>query len=227
MERLLNACSFLTLFEFVCPAITRFRSMSDVGHYPLVAPRELVATLLKTHGPTMTTLHLDFHHFFSLRDPELQEELEGQILADCVYTYPSLRDFGNLTRMTIEFEKLVKVGDLPASLESLNLDYCHFAGLEKEYLSELVHLKETWCPAIECVIVSGWEKTNEGITTVREHARLLNAPVQFPADGRILTFLGAATHLQIQSRELLSFDTSNHDDNIEIDEEEEEAPALE
>jgi hypothetical protein len=227
MERLLNACSCLTLFDFVVPASSRYRSMSDVGYDPLVAPRELVAILLETHGSTLTTLRLDFHHFYSLRDPELQEELEGQSLAHCDFTYPSLRDFENLTRMTIEFEKLVKVGDLPASLELLNLDYCHFADLDKEYLNELVRLKETWCPVIKYVTVSGWEKTNEGITTVREHARLLDVPVQVPTDERVLTFLGAANHLQIQSRELLFFDISDYEDNMETDEDEEVTPTLE
>ncbi|KAF2182371.1 hypothetical protein K469DRAFT_636697 [Zopfia rhizophila CBS 207.26] len=229
MSRLLDACPRLTLFEFVIPDQSRYRWQSDVGYQPLVAPRDLVTTLLETHGHSLKTLHLDFHHFYGLSDLELREEVEdsGQRLEDCDYTYPSFRGFENLTRMTIEFEKLVKVRDLPASLESLNLYFCHFADLDKEYLSDLIRLKETWCPVIEYVTVSGWEKTNEGITTVREHARSLNAPVQVSADGRTLTFLGAGSHLQIQSHEPLFSDGSDHEDDMEMNEEEEEPLALE
>ncbi|KAF2831237.1 hypothetical protein CC86DRAFT_463177 [Ophiobolus disseminans] len=203
MERLLDACSNLTLFNFVVPDGTRYRSMSDVGSDPLVAPRELAIALLNAHGPTLETLRLDFHHFYRLRDREIREQIEesGGNLEDCDFTYPSFRDCEKLTRMTIELEKLVKLHHLPTALEHLRLEYCHFPDLDQKYLGELIQLKETWCPAIQSVIVSGWEMSNEGITAVREHVRSLEAPVQVSEDGRTLTFLGTANYLQIQSRE--------------------------
>jgi hypothetical protein len=227
MERLIGACSLLTLFEFVVPDGRRYRSMSDVGYEPLVAPRELATALLRAHGPTLRTVHLDFYHFYRLRDREIREQIEGSggNLENCDFTFPSFRDCENLTDMTVEFEKIIKFRHLPASLVSLQLEWCYFEDLDIEYLRELIQLKETWCPAIESVIVSGWEKSNEGIVAVREHARLLEAPVHFSEDGRVLTFLGATNYLQIQSREPPSGETwaydeeSSEEEDVDDDEE--------
>ncbi|KAF2125382.1 hypothetical protein P153DRAFT_425802 [Dothidotthia symphoricarpi CBS 119687] len=185
MRQLLDVCPRLTLFEFVVPDRARYTSMLDVGHEPLVGPQELVEALLKTHSHTLKSLRLDFHHFYDISDPDMLEELEqlGETPEDCWMTYSSMRGFENLTHMTIEFQKLVKVHKLPASLESLNLELCEFADLNKEFLDDLIQLKEKWCPVIESVTVSGLEKTNE--------------------DGRTLTFLGVGYQLRIQSYQLL------------------------
>lgn len=101
--------------------------------------------------------------------------------------------------MAIEFEKLVKVQDLPASLEHLDLCYCHFADLDRAFLLNLIQLKENWCPEIKAVTVSGCEKTNEGISAVQEHARSLDISVYITLDGRTMTTLGGSYCLTIKS----------------------------
>ncbi|KAH9882990.1 hypothetical protein J1614_000356 [Plenodomus biglobosus] len=151
MEKLLQTCPHLTVFKLIIPNGTRYRWLWDVGYKPLVGPRELVKALLQTHRQNLQTLHLDFHHHYDLSGPELREEVER--LEDCDYTYPSFRDFESLTHMAIEFEKLVKVRDLPASLEQLDLHHCHFADLDRAFLSDLIRLKDKWCPVIKSVIV--------------------------------------------------------------------------
>jgi hypothetical protein len=197
MKKLLNTCPHLTVFKFVIPNIARFRRTRDVGYEPLVTPRELVNALLQTHKQNLETLHLDFHHHYNLRDLEILEEEES--LEDSYYTYSSFRDFKSLSHMKIEFEKLIKLQHLPASLEKLDLQYCHLPELDRAFLSELVHLKEKWCPSIKSVIVSGWEETDQGITAVQDHARSLEIPVYVAADGRVLTIMRGGYHLTIKS----------------------------
>ena len=197
MEKLLYTCPRLTVFKLIIPNGNRYRWMWDVGYEPLVTPRELVNALLQTHRQNLQTLHLDFHHHYDLSNPELREEVEH--LEDCDYTYPSFHDFESLTHMAIEFEKLVKVQDLPASLERLDLHYCHFAELDRAFLSDLIQLKEKWCPVIKSVTVGGWDMTNEGIIAVREHARSLDISVHVTVDGRTLTMLAGGYHLTIKS----------------------------
>ena len=143
METLLQVCPRLTVFKLIIPDGTRYRWLWDVGYEPLVTPRDLVKALLQTHKQRLETLHLDFHDHYNLRDPEILAEVER--LEDCVYTYPSFRDFKSLTNMAIEFEKLVRFRDLPMSLEHLDLSYCHFADLDRNFLSELIQLKDKWC----------------------------------------------------------------------------------
>lgn len=197
METLLQACPHLTVFKLIIPDGTRYRWLWDVGYEPLVTPRDLVKALLQTHRQRLETLHLDFHDHYNLRHPELLAEVER--LEDCVYTYSSFRDFESLTGMAIEFEKLVRFRDLPMSLEHLDLSYCHFADLDRNFLSELIQLKDKWCPFIESVIVRGWEKTNEGINAVREHAISLGISVNVTVDKRSLTVLSGGYHLAIKS----------------------------
>lgn len=197
IKRLLDACPGLTLFRLIVPNGSRYKWSWDVGYQPLVAPRELVKALLETHRQTLQTLDLDFHHYYDLSDPELLEEIHN--LEDCDYTYPSFRTFDRLSHLTIEFEKLVKVGDLPASLERLDLRFCHFANLDEAYLSDLVRLRDTWCPVIKVVDVSGWDETDDGIAVVREHARSLDLFVRASVDGQVLNILGVGCRLTIRS----------------------------
>jgi hypothetical protein len=225
MEEALKACSHLTRFEFVVPSFTRHKSMSDVGYDPLIGPQDLVTMLLATHGDTLTTLRLDYRHAYSLRDPEMRRELleDGNTFTDNDFIYQSFLGFENLLSLSIEFEKLIMAHNLPASLKRLELSHCHFVELDQEYLTELLRLKETRCPAIENVTVTGLESTNEGITNVLKHARLLDATVQVTADGRTLTFSGSASYLQIQSREALPFEEATYDEDMDIDEEDEDS----
>jgi hypothetical protein len=197
MERLLQACPCLTTFKLIIPDGTRYKWLRDIGYKLLVTPRELVKTLLQTHRQNLHTLHLDFYHHYNLSNPELREEIEH--LEDGDYTYPSFRDFECLTHMAIEFEKLIKIQDLPASLEQLDLYYCHFVDLDKAFLLDLFQLKRTWCPEIQSVILSGCENTKEGISVVREHARSLDISSSVTIDGRTLTILGGGYRLIIKS----------------------------
>ena len=195
MRRLLDACPHLTLFKLVIPDGTRYKWQWDVGYQPLVAPRELVEALLDTHSQSLQCLELDFHHHYDLTNPELREEIEN--LEDCVYTYPSLCGFESLSRMAIEFEKLVKVGNLPASLERLELRFCQFADLDSAFLADLVQMRDKWCPAIKAVTVSGWELGNVGITAVQERARPLELSMRVSVDGHVLQILGLGFRLKI------------------------------
>jgi hypothetical protein len=196
--------------------------MSDVAYDPLVKPRDLITILLKTHNLNLKSLVLDYNHFYNFREPDFQRDLQEQNtnLMDNEYTCPSLHGFENLTCLTVEFEKLVYPGNLPASLKTLNLKYCYFPDLDEEYLNKLVRLKETWCPAIESVNVSGLEETNEGISLVLEHARALDVPIQVSEDGRVLSFSGAASYLRIQSRVALPLEEADLTDYTEYYEEE-------
>jgi hypothetical protein len=196
--------------------------MSDVGWDLQIAPKDLVTMLLDTHGSTLTTLRLDFYHVYNLRDPEIRGSLEeGETLEDFSYVYPSLCSFEKLRELNLEFDKLVNLRDLPATLESLTLEYCCFADLDQEYLNELVQLKDKWCPVIEKVTVNGWEETNEGITKVLEHVRSMDLSVQASEDGRMLNFLGTASYLRMQSSEPL-FIVEFEDEDDEEDEEDED-----
>jgi hypothetical protein len=101
--------------------------------------------------------------------------------------------------MTIEFEKLAKFDDLPASLTSLKLQCCQFADLDATYLQNLAQLKEIWCPIIERVDIIGYELTNEGIARIREHMTSLGLPFHVTTDGRRLSFKKVGYQLQIDS----------------------------
>ncbi|EUC30758.1 hypothetical protein COCCADRAFT_103024 [Bipolaris zeicola 26-R-13] len=197
MKALLQTCPRLTVFKLIIPDGTRYRWLWDVGYQPLVTPRDLVKALLQTHRQRLQTLHLDFHDHYNLRDPEILEDIER--LEDFVYTYPSFRDFESLTHMAIELEKLVRLQDLPMSLEHLDLSYCHFPDLNQASLIDLVQLKGKWCPAIKSVVVRGWETTSEGINAVREHATSLDISVHVAEDGRVLTILSGGYRLTIKS----------------------------
>jgi hypothetical protein len=208
MTQLLDACPHLSIFQLIIPDTSRLKQWFDVAYQPLVAPRGLVNALIQSHRHILKNLYLDFHHGYNLGDPELREEieeLEGS-LEDCAYTYPSFRDFKCLSHMTIEFEKLVKVSDLPATLKSLALNWCRFSDLDSEFLGELFLVKEKWCPVIESIAVSGWERTNEGIKTVCERSRSLYLRVRVSSDERLLTVLGVGYHLQILSHPLSTGD---------------------
>jgi hypothetical protein len=197
MEKLLHACPCLTTFKLIIADGTRYEWLWDIGYKLLVTPRELMNTLLQTHRQNLHTLHLEFYHHYNLSDPELREEIER--LEDCDYTYPSFRDFDCLTHMAIEFEKLIKIQDLPASLEQLDLYYCYFVDLDKAFLLDMFQLKSTWCPEIKSVILSGFENTNEGISLVREHARSLDISFSVTIDRQVLTILGGGYRLTIKS----------------------------
>jgi hypothetical protein len=140
MEEILKACSHLTRFEFVVPSFSRHKSMSDVAYDPLIGPRELATMLLATHSSTLTTIRLDYQHSYSFRDPEMRSEVweNGGNLTDNDFTYQSFLGFENLKSLSVEFEKLIKARNLPASLESLELSHCHFMDLDQEYLAELL-----------------------------------------------------------------------------------------
>jgi hypothetical protein len=173
--------------------------------------------LLKAHGRTLKTLRLDFHHFYSLRDQELLKEIEesDQSLATCAYTYPLFHDGGNLTHMYIEFEKLVQLRHLPASLVSLEQDHCHFPGLSHDYLNELLWLKETWCPTIESVVVRGWEWTMENAEAMREYAWPLNAHVSIGEKETTFTFSNIGYRLQVQFRRFSNDDQTAREDDAD------------
>lgn len=194
MRQLLDVCPNLTVFELVIPAGTQ---TEDVGWYPLVTPRALVTSLLKTHSHILETLHLNFHPNYSLRDPEAQEELEEEGIRpeDSDYVYPSLRGFENLTRLTIELDKLFNFRDLPVSLKSLHLDFCYFADLGEAYFCNLTALKQTWCPAIESVVLTGYDQIAVAIPKEYDHERL-----EISADAATLALLGCGFHLQLEYR---------------------------
>jgi hypothetical protein len=199
MKRLLAACTALHSFELVIPNGERFRSSLDVAYDPLVAPWDIVTALLKAHDRTLKTLRLDFHYFYSFRDEELLEELEsGQNLEPCFYTYPSFRESESLTRMYIEFEKLVKLRHLPASLVSLELDHCHFPELNHDYLNELLRLKGTWCPVIESVVIKGWEWTVQDTQAMQELAWPLDAHIFIGEKETTFSFSNIGYRLQIR-----------------------------
>ncbi|KAI8938077.1 hypothetical protein NX059_005748 [Plenodomus lindquistii] len=204
IRQLLDACPRLSVFKFIATDMKRSVWNFDVAYDPLVTPRELIEALLLTHSQILETLHLDFHHYYDLNDPELREEIQdsGEPLEDSVLVFPSLRRFERLKHMTIEFEKLLKVRDLPLSLETLNLQFCHFEELEQDYVRDLARLKGTWCPEIKVVNVSGWERTDDsnlGILSVRDSARVLDLLVHESADGRSLMFLEVGFEFTINS----------------------------
>lgn len=200
MKTLLHACPRLTVFKFVCPDGRRHNGMMwDVAHQPLVCPRDLIKALLEKHRPTLEVLHLDFRYYYHLGDLEFQLDLQETGEGPDDYIYPSLRDFERLSHMTIEFEKLAKFDDLPASLTSLKLQYCQFADLDATYLQNLAQLKEIWCPIIERVDIIGYELTNEGIASIREHMISLGLPFHVTTDGRHLSFKKVGYQLQVDS----------------------------
>ncbi|KAF2635128.1 hypothetical protein P280DRAFT_474044 [Massarina eburnea CBS 473.64] len=208
---LLDTCDALREFTFVVADEEVIIDDGDTGHLPLVCPRQLLTALLESHCQTLKVLILDFRHRYNFDYQDLEDEIYNH--PDYTpeinpYTYPSFHGFERLTNMLIEFERLVEVRHLPSSLRVLTLKYCHFENMEKEYLDDLIRLKETWCPEIISVTVTGSERTNDGIMTLYEHARTLNAPVHATEDGRVLTFLGTGRHLQIQSHLPLFWDDS-------------------
>ena len=205
MRQLLDTCTHLEHLSLLLPHPVRHNfSISEVGYEPLVTPRDLVRALLATHRNTLKTLRLDFHHYYELGDPELREELveTGESVEDCYFTYPPMRDFECLSHLTIEFEKLVRVRDLPETLISLELQFCRFAELDMGCLRKLRTLKGNWCPLIESVVVSGWEKGNEGISQLQDSTQDSGLPVFVSADGRTLTLMGADCQVQVISYKL-------------------------
>lgn len=199
MRRLINACCCLKSFDLAIPDLFGCRLHPDVARSPVVAPRDLFMALLNTHGTTLETLYLDFHNYYGLDDPDIQESLEeeGERVEDCAYTYPSFHRFEKLTRLTIDFDKLVRASDLPVSLKYLNLQFCHLGEWTRDFLNDLIHLKENWCPAIEEVIVSVEYKSDLGMEVVKEHAIALNAPFLISSDDSTMTFIGTGRHLKI------------------------------
>jgi hypothetical protein len=217
MEAMLKACHHLNRFEFVVPSTSRFRSMLDVGADPLLWPQELLTLLLKIHGSNLKSLRLDYRHMYSLHDPQTRRELlrNGQSLTDNDYAYQSFLGFENLSSLSVEFEKLLNIDTLPSSLRSLDLTHCQFIELDQAYLQKLLQLKARRCPLIETVTVTGLEETDEGIAMVLEHARSLEAPLQITADGRMLTFSGAASYLQIRSRKALLLEEDTYESDVD------------
>jgi hypothetical protein len=77
--------------------------------------------------------------------------------------------------MTIEFERLITLADLPASLKFLILQGCRFeTHLDAPYLRDLVRMKEMWCPLIEHVDIRGYDPFDDGARKVLELAESLN-----------------------------------------------------
>lgn len=202
MQNLLTACPRLSLFQLIIPQGNLFKTQQDVGLDPLVGPRELVDALLETHKHTLQTLHLDFHTYYSLSDPEFIEDISETGDDEENYIYPSFRDFNNLSHLTIEFEKIASFGHLPALLKTLDLQHCVFADLTREHLTALTRLKQSWCPLIESITLSGWEGQKRGITAILRRARSLNMSVHVSADERVLTFLGVGFLLRVSSLQL-------------------------
>ena len=203
MKALLYACPRLTVFELVIPDGRRHDCMMwDVAYQPLVCPRDLVKALLENHRRTLETLHLDFRYYYDLGDPIFRQDLLETGVGPDDYIYPSFRDFEHLSRLTIEFEKLAKLGDLPLSLKLLKLQRCQFADLDATYLQDLARLKETWCPVIEHVEVSGLEVTDDAFVRIREHAIFLDLPIHVSTNGRHLLFQNVGYHLEIQRTEV-------------------------
>ncbi|CAN9092719.1 unnamed protein product [Alternaria alternata] len=156
MKALLYACPRLTVFKLIIPDGRRHDCMMwDVAYQPLVCPRDMVKALLENHRRILETLHLDFRYYYDLGDPGFQQDLWETGVGPDDYICPSFRDFEHLSHLTIEFEKLAKLGDLPVSLKLLKLQRCQFADLDATYLQDLARLKETWCPVIEHVENSG------------------------------------------------------------------------
>lgn len=222
MEKLLDACPHLTVFKLDIPSETRYRWLWDVGYDPLVTPRDLVQALLRTHRQKLQTLYLNYGSNYNLNDPELQEEIEmsGDSVLDYpsyhIFTYPSFRDFETLSRITIEFERLYQFQDLPASLEHLQIICCHFEDLNRARLSNLIRLKDKWCPVIQSVTVCDYEEINQGINIVRDHATSLGMSVRVSAYGRVLTILGAGYHLTVKNLAYPMLDVSTHEDVMDI-----------
>jgi len=205
-------CTALKTFELVIPDGKRYRSSEEIDFDPLVAPRELVAFLLEAHGSTLESIRLDFHHFYSLRDLEIIEEIEesGQNMETCDYTYMSFRESETLKHIHIEFEKLVVLRHLPASLVSLILDHCHFPDLDHDYLNQLLRLKEAWCPAIESVTVRGWEWTMEDTDAMLEYAWPLKAHIVVGEKETTFSFSNIGYQLQIQFRRAFHSELPEH-----------------
>jgi hypothetical protein len=202
MRRLLDACPRLTTFKLVIPDGGRYggKVSEDVASQPLVGPRELVVALRETHKQKLETLHLDFRHYYDLSEEDFLVDMEQTGDEPENYVYPSFREFESLSHMTIEYEKLVKLEHLPASLKRLELQNCHTEDLSRSYLHDLVRLKEMRCPLIEQVRVTGTEYSAEGIERIREHAEALEIPVHASADGRHLGFRSVGYGLEILIR---------------------------
>ena len=203
MKALLYACPRLTVFKLILPDGRRHDCMMwDVAYQPLVCPRDLVKALLENHRRTLETLHLDFRYYYDLGDPIFRQDLWETGVGPDDYICPSFRDFEHLSHLTIEFEKLAKLGDLPSSLKLLKLQRCQFADLDATYLQDLARLKEIWCPVIEHVEVSGHEVTDHAFVRIREHAIFLDLPLHVSTDGRHLLFQNVGYHLEIQRTEV-------------------------
>jgi hypothetical protein len=151
---------------------------------------------------------------------------------DSIYTYPSLRDFENVTELNIEFHRLRSLRHLPESLKHLTLVFCHFEAVDDAYLSDLYGLKDTWCPAIQTVVVSGYGKAVPGHFisqvwsdvisrkgTLAEYSasaclRLENRRFHSSEDGRSLTLLGAGYDLLMKSHEPDLYDAEDDEEFV-------------
>jgi hypothetical protein len=236
LDILLRSCTSHNMFCFVIPSHQRFHRMEDVGYYPQVFPEDFARGLLKSHGSSLTTLHVDFYHGLNFREPDTQEDLQMAEQDGTLHEwyFPSFHGFEKLSHMTIEFEKLRHLADLPVSLEELTLDRCYFFELDENYLRDLLRLKSVSCPNIRSVVLRGFEDLPTGIEAVQRLARSLDVHF-FPSENRreltLATFMRAGFSLQLQSCVALPMqeDGSYDEDEQEEDEhgEDEEDVSLE
>jgi hypothetical protein len=204
LRRLLHACPHLESLTFIVPNTTWTRT-EDIGYHSQASPEEFGLALLKSHSKTLKHLHLDFFHCYNLRDPWLH--LETRLYRPLsIYTYPpSFRAFEVLTHLTIEFEKLVQLCHLPPSLEALTLTSCYYKEVDKEYLSGLLHLRDSWCPMIETVVLHGKQtrlrdhNKSGDVEWIRECARGIDASVYAidEEEGWALGFTGVESYVRI------------------------------
>jgi hypothetical protein len=118
----------------------------------------------------------------------------GQSSTDNDFIYSSFRDCGNLTSTTIELESLVKFSHRPKSLVSLHLRHSWLEPLDEEYWGESIRPEDNVVSTDQKRYCVGCRAAN-----VQGYTDSLDVPTQVSKDGRTLKFLGAASHLQIQS----------------------------
>ncbi|CAI6336699.1 unnamed protein product [Periconia digitata] len=202
-HELLTACSPLVSLVYRLPDFDRFNSeMIDIGHLICVTPRDFVKVISQTHCETLRTLTVSFFPLMRVTtgsieqladDEDGEHELENSYL-----TYPPFHDFKCLTSLTIEYDRLNKLEDLPSSLEFLNLEVCRFGNISRSRLTGLIDLSTSICPAIQSVKVSGPNWQTHKLELIVELAMLLETPTRFYTDGdyRRLYFTGTASHLK-------------------------------
>jgi hypothetical protein len=226
MQRLLDACPRLTSFELGRPYGTlysgRAKNPPRVASHDdeiegLVSPRAAVSMLLEMHCHTLERICLSFYPNYCLKHIRIHDNWAqtGARPEDSIYTYPSLRDFGNLTGLNTEFDSILSLRHLPESLKHLTLSFCHFGDVDDAYLRDLYGLKDTWCLAIQSVVLSSCEKAapvqcvdiSEGWNGVMSlsGALALNCSKStdercyFSSDGCILNLFGAGYDLLMKS----------------------------